>query len=88
MGHWLSRGLLRDRFRHVGLLIAITLAGVPATLQAADAVPPVTYFRIASGSVASADFPVGEAIANLISKPPGAAPCEPLKYCARVYLRR
>ncbi len=81
MGHWLSRGVLRDRFRHVGLLIAITLAGVPATLQAADAVPPVTYFRIASGSVASADFPVGEAIANLISKPPGAAPCEPGGRC-------
>jgi len=81
MGHRLSRGVLRGRSLRLGLLLVVAVVVPPAPLGAADAVPPVTYFRIASGSVASADFPVGEAIANLISKPPGAAPCEPGGRC-------
>ena len=81
MGYRLSRGVLGGRSLCFGLLLVVAFGWPLAQLWAADAVPPVTYFRIAAGSVASADFPVGEAIANLISKPPGAAPCEPGGRC-------
>ena len=81
MGSWLSRGVFRGRSPGLWLFLGLGLGGLLAPALAADAVPPVTYFRLAAGSVASADFPVGEAIANLISKPPGSAPCEPGGRC-------
>lgn len=81
MGIWLSRRVFRGKSLALRILLGLGLAGPLVPALAADAVAPVTYFRLAAGSVTGADFPVGEAIANLISKPPGAAPCEPGGRC-------
>jgi TRAP transporter TAXI family solute receptor len=70
----------RRRTGFAGLALAAALL-LPAHGSVAEDGPPVTYFRIGTGSLAGTYFPVGETIANLISKPPGSAPCEPGGRC-------
>ncbi|MFQ5534462.1 MAG: TAXI family TRAP transporter solute-binding subunit [Sphingomonadales bacterium] len=57
-----------------GILVTTVIAvglGVPA-FTAQD----ILYFRIGTGSTSGTYFPVGEALANLISRPPGAPTCD------------
>ena len=57
-------------------------SAVPSPARgAASEQPQVAYFRIATGPLAGTYFPVGQAIANLVSKPPGSAPCGPGGRC-------
>jgi hypothetical protein len=57
-------------------LSAVSTAGfcLPAAGQASES--PVRYFRIGTGTAGGTYFPIGTAIANVISRPPGALPCE------------
>lgn len=41
----------------------------------------VTFFMIGTGSTGGTYFPVGEALAAAISRPPGSAPCIPGEHC-------
>lgn len=54
-------------------LIAVVIAGAPERMSSAQ---DIHYFRIGTGSTAGTYFPIGEALANLISLPPGAPACE------------
>ena len=67
-----------------GALFALCLAAFavfsPPTRAAGDPAG-ISYFRIATGPLAGTYFPVGQAIADLISKPPGSAPCGPAGRC-------
>lgn len=64
----------------VGLVIVASLVGAyvlwrsPWMLNEPEG--KVAFFQIATGSVGGTYFPVGKAIASVISKPPGAAPCD------------
>ncbi len=64
----------------VGLVIVSGLVGAfvlwrsPSVLPAAE--EKVRFFQIATGSVGGTYFPVGKAIATVISKPPGDVSCE------------
>ncbi len=66
----------RPRWRAAALagLIMGPLFGLMAGPATAADETAVTYFRIGTGSLSGTDCPVGETIANLISKPPGSAP--------------
>jgi len=71
------------RFCALMAAVALTLAGMsPMPREAAphtNAHPE--FFKIATGSVAGTYFPVGEALASLISHPPGAVRCEDPARC-------
>ncbi|PCI92674.1 immunogenic protein [Candidatus Aerophobetes bacterium] len=64
----------------VGLVIVAGLVGAyvlwrsPSMLQKQEA--DVSFFQIATGSVGGTYYPVGKAIASVISKPPGGVPCD------------
>ncbi len=58
----------------VGLVGAFVLWRSPSVLQIAE--EKVRFFQIATGSVGGTYFPVGKAIASVISKPPGDVSCE------------
>ena len=66
----LSRRVMLQR------LGAVAAGGVclPAATVASEG--PVRYFRIGTGTAGGTYFPIGTAIANVISRPPGALPCE------------
>ncbi len=49
--------------------------------QAQTALPGRMSFQIATGSTAGTNFPVGQAIAGLISHPPGVGRCETATVC-------
>jgi uncharacterized protein len=53
----------------IGLLAAIAMAA-PAAAQ------EMFFFRIGTGGVAGTYYPIGGLIADIISNPPGARPCE------------
>ncbi len=54
----------------MGLALAATLVAGAATAQSP------TFFRIGTGSAGGTYFPIGGTIANGISAPPGARPCD------------
>ena len=54
----------------VGMLLAASLAGGMAVAQ------QPTFFRIGTGGAGGTYFPIGGTIANAISAPPGARPCD------------
>lgn len=61
--------------RLIGLMILLTCmaaASGPGTSLAQD----LRFFRIGTGTTAGTYFPIGAIIANAISGPPGAPPCE------------
>jgi len=59
------------------ILIAGLLAGPAWAADPAE----LRYFRIGTGSAAGTDFTIGQAIAGVISSPPGAPPCDALSRC-------
>src|SRR3982750_4559591 len=63
--------------RAFGALIGLIACGLTFAVAAAQA-PEVARisFQIASGPVAGSYFPVGEALARIISNPPGFGRCE------------
>jgi TRAP transporter TAXI family solute receptor len=63
----------------LAVLGAVTAIAVLASGAAADT--PRISFQIATGSSAGVYFPVGEAIAGLISHPPGVNRCEAANVC-------
>lgn len=63
-----------------GALLAILVAGSALLLQAQTAVPRVA-FVIATGPTGGTYFPVGEAIASILSHPPGVYRCEKSNAC-------
>ena len=66
-------------FRRLAVLGAFTAIAVVVSGAAADT--PRISFQIATGSTLGVYFPVGEAIAGLISHPPGIARCEAVNVC-------
>lgn len=62
------------------LLLALGFVVALGERPAASAPPPApperTYFRIATGAVSGTYFPIGEAMARLLTQPLGAQPCE------------
>ncbi|MGV6847351.1 MAG: TAXI family TRAP transporter solute-binding subunit [Marinibacterium sp.] len=60
--------------RLFGRLSAVALAGVMAAGMAFAQTP--TFFRIGTGGAGGTYFPIGGTIANGISAPPGARPCD------------
>jgi TRAP transporter TAXI family solute receptor len=59
-----------------GLMLLCALCAPVA--RAADG---AAYFRIGTGSIAGTYFPVGEALASILSQPAGAPPCDPGGRC-------
>jgi TRAP transporter TAXI family solute receptor len=59
-------------------LVALVWAGIPG---AADTPPARISFQIATGSTAGAFFPVGQAIAGLLSHPRGVDRCDNSNVC-------
>ena len=63
--------------RPVLSLASVLCAGlVAAGAGMSVAAEKVTYFRIGTGATGGTYFPIGTIIANAISRPPDAAPCE------------
>jgi TRAP transporter TAXI family solute receptor len=54
---------------------------VAASAAAAQSLPPRRSFEIATGPAAGSYFPAGEAIARIVSHPPGMARCEKSPLC-------
>jgi hypothetical protein len=50
-------------------VLLVALAGVPPAQE-------ITFFRIGTGGVAGTYYPIGGLIADIISNPPGARPCD------------
>ena len=75
---------MRQKSRQrLNLLIAIAAGLIAVPLRAADA-PPETKrisFQIATGPVSGSYLRVGEAIAGIISNPPGLGRCETVGVC-------
>ena len=63
----------------LGAVAAIAVLAVSAAVMAADT--PRISFQIATGSTTGTFFPVGEAIAGLLSHPPGVNRCEIANVC-------
>ncbi|MEO7053665.1 MAG: TAXI family TRAP transporter solute-binding subunit [Rhizomicrobium sp.] len=63
----------------LGAVAAIAVLAMSAAVMAADT--PRISFQIATGSTTGTFFPVGEAIAGLISHPPGVNRCETANVC-------
>ena len=62
--------------KHVGKLIGATFLGAMLMSTAAVQAQEPTFFRIGTGSAGGTYFPIGGTIANGISAPPGARPCD------------
>jgi len=66
-------------------LSCFALAGpaqaAPAQAAPAQAADGAAYFRIGTGSIAGTYFPMGEALAAILSQPAGAPPCDPGGRC-------
>jgi len=64
-------------------VISLLVAGISIYLFASgtDKQAPLQYFRIGTGSTAGTYFAIGEAIAGIISMPPGAPACSPTGPC-------
>lgn len=78
---WVSARLFRlTGFGLLGVLaLGLMTLGVSAFLfGAGDSVraQEAKFFRIATGSTGGSYFPIGTSIANVISSPPGARPCD------------
>lgn len=59
------------------VVAALTAAGAGARAEAAARPGEgANYFRIGTGSIAGTYFPVGEALAAILSQPAGAPPCD------------
>ena len=73
---------MKQHFSAPALFSALALL-LWAVLPGAAAVPPPSRisFQIATGSTAGTFFPVGEAIAGLISHPPGVNRCQNADVC-------
>jgi uncharacterized protein len=71
--------LMPCRFAALRALAALAALAASAAAVAADT--PRIPFQIATGSTAGTYFPVGEAIAGLISHPPGVNRCEAANVC-------
>ena len=61
--------------KHSGKLFVAALTGAMLASAVAQAQNP-TFFRIGTGSAGGTYFPIGGTIANGISSPPGARPCD------------
>ncbi|WP_422040288.1 TAXI family TRAP transporter solute-binding subunit [Roseibium sp.] len=61
---------MKHILRTVGVTLALSLAAGPVLAQ------DPTFFRIGTGSAGGTYFPIGGTIANGISAPPGARPCD------------
>ncbi|MFN4087883.1 MAG: TAXI family TRAP transporter solute-binding subunit, partial [Alphaproteobacteria bacterium] len=59
-----------------GALAALLFAGAAALSAGAGQAQQLKFFRIASGSVGGTYFPTAALLAQAISNPPGALPCE------------
>lgn len=70
------RGLRRRILYAVVIVIAFAGAIASSSPPLAGAPQAVSYFRIFTGSTAGTYFPVGQALASVISQPPGSAACE------------
>lgn len=54
------------------VLLALAMVGAAASASAQE----IRFFRIGTGGVAGTYYPIGGLIADIISNPPGARPCE------------
>lgn len=61
--------------KKTSILMAAALAGATLLSGVAQA-QQMTFFRIGTGSAGGTYFPIGGIIANAISSPPGARPCD------------
>jgi len=61
-------------------VVAVGLGAVPSSAQTPPEAQRIS-FQIATGPVSGSYLPVGEAIANIISYPPGLARCETVGIC-------
>lgn len=64
--------------RTTAILLSVLVA---ASAAAAQSLPPRRSFEIATGPAAGTYFPAGEAIARIVSHPPGMARCEKSPLC-------
>jgi uncharacterized protein len=81
-----SKWLRGAAVRLIALVAVAALTLAAAMSPAPEKTVPQThnhheFFKIATGSVAGTYFPVGEALASLISHPPGAVRCEDDSRC-------
>lgn len=70
--------------RQLWSIAAVTIATCVATLSAAAEAPPEATripFQIATGPISGSYFPIGEAVARIISNPPGFGRCEDTDVC-------
>jgi uncharacterized protein len=79
---------MSQRFAALAALLGLLALGVLLTngsVGAADtAIPGRISFQIATGSTAGTNFSIGQAIAGLISHPPGVGRCETATVCGPV----
>jgi TRAP transporter TAXI family solute receptor len=68
----MAERMLGPRLAVSVLLAALALALAPAGAAAQD----LRFFRIGTGTTAGTYFPIGAILANAVSGPPGAPPCE------------
>ncbi len=84
---------MSQRFAALAVLIGLLALGVLLSNgnlgRAQSAIPGRVAFQIATGSTAGTNFPIGQAIAGLVSHPPGVGRCETATVCgpAGVILR-
>ncbi|HEY5083628.1 MAG TPA: hypothetical protein VII48_03830, partial [Rhizomicrobium sp.] len=69
---------MHRRFSTLQFVAVIAAVGLGVTAKADT---PRISFQIATGSTTGAFFPVGEAIAGLISHPPGVTRCDTAHVC-------
>lgn len=76
--------IMSQRFAALAALAALLVLGVMLSngdLGRAETTPGRVSFQIATGSTAGTNFSVGQAIAGLISHPPGVTRCETATVC-------
>ncbi len=73
------------RFAGFGLLAALSLAALAIVasvgLVTAQTDQPRTSFVVATGSTGGTYFPIGQALADIVSHPPGVARCDTADVC-------
>jgi len=76
---------MSQRFAALAALIGLLVLGIMLSngdlVRAQSAIPGRVSFQIATGSTAGTNFPIGQAIAGLISHPPGVGRCETATVC-------
>ena len=65
-----------DALRGALLSAVLAVAAISAAPPAVAADDEIRFFRIGTGTTGGTYFPIGGIIANAISRPPGAPPCE------------